>query len=180
MEFSTINRTIRHVVQAICRLWSWHSVPVSKRRGPSCPSLQETSVRFRHNLPSLKHQQRSDRMVSLRDYEICLLFLLLVKFHGSGKCEVILPYKGFDNIFLPCAILSFRRRKRRPFISEHDFRQNDFRTPRWLSTVFVFQNLDMFLEFQSRDKWGLNNYDAIEIKSKGFYASSVTIHTFRI
>ena len=106
MEFSTINRTIRHVVQVICRLWSWHSVPVSKRRGPSSLSLQETSVRFRHNLPSLKHQQRSDRMVSLRDYEICLLFLLLVKFHGSGKCEVILPYKGFDNIFLPCAILS--------------------------------------------------------------------------
>ena len=91
-------------------------------------------------------------MVSLRDYEIYLLFLLLVKFHGSGKCEVILPYKGFDNIFLPCAILSFRHRKRRPFISEHDFSQNDFRTPRWLSTVFVFQNLDMFLEFQSRDK----------------------------
>ena len=45
-------------------------------------------------------------MVSVRDYEIYLLFLLLVKFHGSGKCEVILPYKGFDNIFLPCAILS--------------------------------------------------------------------------
>ena len=43
-----------------------------------------------------------------------------------------------------------------------------------------FKNLDMFLEFQSRDKWGLNNYDAIEIKSKGFYASSVTIHTFRM
>ena len=45
-------------------------------------------------------------MVSLRDYEIYLLFLLLVKFHGSGKCEVILPNKGFDSIFLPCAILS--------------------------------------------------------------------------
>ena len=45
-------------------------------------------------------------MVSLRDYEIYLLFLLLVKFHGSGKCEVILPYKGFDSIFLPCPILS--------------------------------------------------------------------------
>ena len=29
------------------------------------------------------------------------------------------------------------------------------------------------LEFQSRDKRSLNNYDAIEIKSKGFYASSV-------
>ena len=45
---------------------------------------------------------------------------------------------------------------------------------------FLFKNLDMLLEFLSRDKWGLNNYDAIEIKSKGFYASSVTIHTFRI
>ena len=78
----------------------------SQNDGHSSPSLQVASVRFRHNLPSLKHQQRSDRMVSLRDYEICLLFLLLVKFHGSGKCEVILPYKGFDNIFLPCAILS--------------------------------------------------------------------------
>ena len=33
----------------------------------------------------------------------------------------------------------------------------------------------MLLGFQSRDKWNLNNYDAIEIKSKGFYASSVTI-----
>ena len=134
MEFSTINRTIRHVVQVFCRLWSWHSVPVSKRRGPSSPSLQETSVRFRHNLPSLKHQQRSDRMVSLRDYEICLLFLLLVKFHGSGECEVILPYKGFDNIFLPCAILSLE-------IENADrtwFSSNDFRSPRWLSTAFVF------------------------------------------
>ena len=45
---------------------------------------------------------------------------------------------------------------------------------------FLFKNLDMLLEFLSRDKWGLNNYDTIEIKSKGFYASSVTIHTFRI
>ena len=45
---------------------------------------------------------------------------------------------------------------------------------------FLFKNLDMLLEFLSRDKWGLNNYDAVEIKSKGFYASSVTIHTFRI
>ena len=45
---------------------------------------------------------------------------------------------------------------------------------------FLFKNLDMLLELHSRDKWGLNNYDTIEIKSKGFYASSVTIHTFRI
>ena len=29
-------------------------------------------------------------------------------------------------------------------------------------------------DFNHNDKWSLNNYDAIEIKSKGFYASSVT------
>ena len=45
-------------------------------------------------------------MVSLRDYEICLLFLLLVKFHGSGKCEVILRTKDLTVFFLPCPILS--------------------------------------------------------------------------
>ena len=45
-------------------------------------------------------------MVSLREYEIYSLFLLLVKFHGSGKCEVIPSYKGFYSIFLPCAFLS--------------------------------------------------------------------------
>ena len=91
-------------------------------------------------------------MVSLRDYKIYLLFLLLVKFHGSGKCEVILPYKGFDSIFFTMCRFKLRYRKRRPFIYERDFRQNDFRTPRLLSTVFVFQNLDMMLGFQSRDK----------------------------
>ena len=31
------------------------------------------------------------------------------------------------------------------------------------------------LEFQWRDEWSLNNYDAIEINNKGFYALSVTI-----
>ena len=71
----------------------------SQNDGHSSPSLQVTSVRFRHNLPSLKHQQRSDRMVSLRDYEIYSLFLLLLKFHGSGQCEVILPHEEFDSIF---------------------------------------------------------------------------------
>ena len=44
-----------------------------------------------------------------------------------------------------------------------------------VSNSLVFQNFGMMLEFQSRDKRSLNNYDAIEIKSKGFYASSVTI-----
>ena len=68
-----------------------------------------------------------------------------------------------------------RNWKRQPFISESDVRQNDLRTPRWLSTGFVIQSFDMMLGFQSRDKGSLNNYDAIEIKRKGFYASSVTL-----
>ena len=78
-------------------------------------------------------------MVSLRDYDIYLLFLLLAKFHGSGECEVILPYKGFDSIFFTMCHFKLRYRKRQP-------------DPRLLSTVFVFQNLDMMLGFQSRDK----------------------------
>ena len=45
-------------------------------------------------------------MVSLRDYEIYVLFLLLVKFHGSGKCENYSPVQGIWQYFLPCAILS--------------------------------------------------------------------------
>ena len=69
-------------------------------------------------------------------------------------------------------------------IYERDVCQNDFLTPRWLSAVFVSRNdmifvswndFDVMLRFQSRDKWSLNNYDAIEIKSKGFYALSVTL-----
>ena len=78
-------------------------------------------------------------------------------------------------MFFTKCYFKLRHRKRRPFISESDVRPNDFRILRWFSTVFVFQNFGMMLEFQSRDKWSLNNYDAIEIKSKGFYASSVTI-----
>ena len=68
-----------------------------------------------------------------------------------------------------------RHRKRWLLISECGVRRNDFRTPRWLSTVFVFKNLDIMLGLQSRDKWSLNICDAIEIKSKGFDASSVII-----
>ena len=68
-----------------------------------------------------------------------------------------------------------RHRKRQPFLSERYFRQNDFRTPRWLSTIFCMSKLRYDLEFQSRDRWSLSNYDAIEITSKWFYASSVTI-----
>ena len=45
-------------------------------------------------------------MVSLRDYEIYLLFLLLVKFHGSGKRKINSPVQRILKWFLPSAILS--------------------------------------------------------------------------
>ena len=45
-------------------------------------------------------------MVSFRDYEIYLLFLLLVKFHGSGKSEIYSPVQRILQCFSPCAILS--------------------------------------------------------------------------
>ena len=58
---------------------------------------------------SLKHQQKSDNMMAFGDNEIFLLFLLLVMFHGSGKSKsrkFILPFKGFNSVFLASAILS--------------------------------------------------------------------------
>ena len=45
-------------------------------------------------------------MVFFRDYEIYLLFLLLVKFHGSGKCEIYSPVQRILQCFLSCASLS--------------------------------------------------------------------------
>ena len=45
-------------------------------------------------------------MVSYRDYKIYLLFLLLVKFNGSGTCEMYSPVQRILLCFLPCAILS--------------------------------------------------------------------------
>ena len=78
-------------------------------------------------------------MVSFSDYKIYLLFLLLVKFHGSGKCEVYSPVRRILQCFLPCAILSLDIENADPLISERDVCQNDFRTLRYLSTVFVFQ-----------------------------------------
>ena len=143
--------------------------------GPSPLTLQSDFRRILAQPSSLKHQQRSDTMVPFRAYEISFLFLLLVKFHGSGKSEMYAPVQRIlQFFFLPSAILSLDTETATLYF-ESDVRPNDFRTLRWLSTVFVFQNFDMMLEFQSRDKWSLNNYDAIEIKSKGFYASSVTI-----
>ena len=92
-------------------------------------------------------------MFSFRDYDIYLLFLLLVKFQGSGKREISSPIQRISQCFCKCAILlKLRNRKHRPFISERDVRQNDFRTPRWLSAVFLSENQDMMVRFQSRDK----------------------------
>ena len=54
----------------------------------------------------MKHKQRSDKMVSFRDYEIYLLFLLLVKFHGSGKCEIYSAVQRILQCFLLCVIWS--------------------------------------------------------------------------
>ena len=46
-------------------------------------------------------------MVSFHDYEIYLLFLLLVKFNLSGTCEMYSPVQRILLcFFLPCAILS--------------------------------------------------------------------------
>ena len=89
---------------------------------------------------------------------------------GQVSVKFILLHKGFYHF-----PFKLRHRKRWHFISERGVRRNDFRTPRWLSTVFLFRNLDMMLGLQSCDKWSLNNCDAIEIKSKGLYVSSVTI-----
>ena len=45
-------------------------------------------------------------MVSFRDYETYLLFLLLIKFHGSGKCEIYSPVQKIFQCFLPWIIFS--------------------------------------------------------------------------
>ena len=45
-------------------------------------------------------------MVPFRDYEISFLFLLLVKFHGSGKSEMYSPVQRILECLLPNVILS--------------------------------------------------------------------------
>ena len=45
-------------------------------------------------------------MVPFRAYEISFLFLLLVKFHGSGESEMYSPVQRILQCFLPSAILS--------------------------------------------------------------------------
>ena len=88
------------------RGWSWHSVPVSKRRRAFSSIPTKYFRKIWAQSSSLKHQRRSDEMASFRDYEIYLLFLLLVKFHGSGKREIYSLVQRILQCFLPCAILS--------------------------------------------------------------------------
>ena len=45
-------------------------------------------------------------MVSFRDYEIFLLFLLLVKLRGSGKSDIYSSVRKILQCFLPCVILN--------------------------------------------------------------------------
>ena len=94
---------------SISRGWAWHLVPVSKLRMTFSSIPSGFSRRILSQPSSLKHQQKSDKMLPFRDYEIFLLFLLLVMFHGSGKSKsrkFILPFKGFNSVFLASAILS--------------------------------------------------------------------------
>ena len=74
--------------------------------GPSPLSLQSDFRKILAQPSSLKHQQRSDTMVPFRDYEISFLFLLLVKFYGSGKSEMYSPVQRILQCFLQSAILS--------------------------------------------------------------------------
>ena len=71
--------------------------------GPSPLSLQSDFRRILAQPPSLRHQQRSDTMVPFRDYEISFLFLLPVKFYGSGKSEMYSPVQRILQCFLPSA-----------------------------------------------------------------------------
>ena len=80
--------------------------PSPKTRGASRLSLQSDFRRILAQPSSLKHQQRSDKMVPFRDYEISFLFLLLVKFHRSGKSEIYSPVQRILQCFLPSAIFS--------------------------------------------------------------------------
>ena len=130
----------------ISRGWSWHLVPISKRRRASRLSLQSDFRRILAQPSSLKHQQGSDKMVPLRGK------VPQVRWVGN----LFSHSKDFTMFFTKC-YFKLRHRKRRPFISECDVRPNDFRTLRQLSTVFFsFQNFDAMLGFQSRDKWSTN------------------------
>ena len=100
---------------------------------------------------SLRHQQRSDKMVSFRDYEICLLFLLLVKFHVSGKCEIHSPVQRILQCFSPCVILSVDTENADPLFLNVIFVKM---VSELLGGIisFCISKLDMMLGLQSRDK----------------------------
>ena len=162
----------------ISRGWSWHSVPDSKRRG-AFPSIPSNDFRMILAQPSsLRHQQRSDKMVSFRDYEIYLLFLLLVKFHVSGKCDIYSPVQRILQCFSPCVILSVDTENADPLFLNVIFVKMVSELLVGINS-FCISKLDMMLGLQSRDKWSLNNCNAIEIKSIVFYASNVTIPYFQ-
>ena len=106
VEFSSINCTIRHVFRQFAD-HGWQPFEDDRdtrsqsqnEKGFTCLSFQVLA-----QSSSLEHQHCPDRMVSFRDYEIFLLFLLLVKFHGSGKCESYSPERRILQCLLPCAI----------------------------------------------------------------------------
>ena len=91
-------------------------------------------------------------MVSFRDYKIFLLFLLLVKFHGSGKCEIYSAVQRIVQCFLPCASLSLETENADPLFLNEMFVQMISELQGWFQQFFLFKNQDMVLGFQSRDK----------------------------
>ena len=137
--------------------------------------LQVTSVGFWHNLPRWSISEGLIGWCLSVIMKFTYSFFCWLSFTGQVSVKIILPNKRFYCVFNYYVPFKRRHRERRPFVSERDFRQNDFQTSRWLSAVFVLQNLDMMLGSLSRDKWRLNNYYAIGIKNKGFCALSVTI-----
>ena len=140
------------------RWWSWHSVPVSKRR---VPFSFTPSVRFRHNLPHWSIREGPWRWCLSMIMKFTYSFFCWSSFSGLVSVKFLFSRtKDFTLFFSEC-YFKLRNRKRRPFVSERDVRQDDFRTISWLPAVFACQNFDTMLGFQFRDKWSLNNYVAI-------------------
>ena len=107
--------------------------------GPSLLSLQGTSLRFRDNLPYWSISESLIRWCLSGIMKWTYSFFCWQSFTGQVTVKIFSPTQRILQCFLPCAIFKLRHQRRRPFISERDVCQNDFRTPRWLSAVFVFQ-----------------------------------------
>ena len=90
-------------------------------------------------------------MVSFRDYEIYLLFLLLVKFHVSGKCEIYSPVQRILQCFSPCVISSVDNQNADPLFLNVIFVNMVFELQGGINS-FCISKLDMMLGLQSRDK----------------------------